>query len=152
MRIAWEVERTANGWAGHIDLPIGPGEAMRIRRVASSPGEAIEGAIMGAEEVCGALEEVGFDLGSIIPGILNTAGDVVRMVSGRTRRGEPPVTPATAALPGEYARLAYTAAMRPGGLTMPGPGGAPIYGMPFPGFPGGGMPGAGKPWTPGGWA
>lgn len=152
MRINWEVQPSGNGWVGWVDLPIGPTAdgTIRIARRAQSPGEAISEAVEDAHAMAGLLEHVGFiDLGSIIPGILDTASSVARMVTGRARRGEPMTTPETAKLPGPMARLAYVAAMRPG---HPGPGmpwappGGP-YGAPY--SPGAGAPyGASAPYMP----
>ena len=150
MRINWEVQPSGSGWIGWVDIPIGEGGAMRVSRAAPSPGEAIAEAMQDAHAMAGALEHVGFiDLGSIIPGILSSASEVARMVSGRARRGEPMTTPETASLPGPMARLAYVAAMRPG---TPGPGipwappGGP-YGAPYGAGPGAPY-GASAPYMP----
>ena len=146
MRIQWSVRRVAPGsWEGEVSVPAGYGEAIVSRVRSSSPGEAIEQAVMGAAELCAAADECGFiDLGSIIPGILNTATGIVSAVANRGAAGKPPMPPGAAALPGPLASLASTAAMRPGGFPYPGgppspyaapyapPAPPPFYGPPAP--------------------
>jgi len=132
MRLSWQVRPLAGGgWEGYIEIPWGNGSvALTDRR--SSPGEALQGVLERADRLCGAAEESGFiPIGDIFSTILSTASDVARTVAGRTRRGEPPTTAATATLPGPLARIASVSAMRPGGYPPP-----PMY--------------AGGPW--GGWA
>lgn len=132
MRISWSVRRLGPGsWEGEVSVPAGFGEAIVSRVRSSSPGEAIEQAIMGAAELCAAADECGFiDLGSIIPGILNTATGIVSAVANRGAAGKSPMPPGAAALPGPLASLASTAAMRPGGY--PYPGGPPSpYAAPY---------------------
>ena len=148
MRINWEVTPNGSGgYVGWVDIPIGDGGAVRVSRDAASPGEAISEAVQDAHAMAGILEHVGFfDLGAMIPGILSTASDVARMVSGRARRGEPMTTPETAALPGPMARLAYVSAMRPGPGGYAPPGGG--YGAPYGGGGYGAPYGASAPYMP----
>jgi len=122
--IRWNVRRLPDGsWQGEVSFPAGAGEWLSAQVRDRSPGEAIEGAVESAADLCGLI-----DLGNLIPGILDTASSVVRSVAGRTARGAPPITPATTRLPGELSSLASAAAMRPGG--MPYPGAAPAWGPP----------------------
>lgn len=159
--IRWQVRRVSpDQWEGEIEFSTGlAGERVAVRRRASSPGEAIEGAVCGADDLCGVLEESGIDIGGILSTVLDTASSVVRSVGGRSGRGERP-SPAETRLPGPLASLASVAAMRPGAPGY-GYGAPPGYGAPWgapPGFPGAGFPGAppgyGAPgaWgKPGGW-
>lgn len=140
MRIRWTVRRLPDGrWEGEVEVPLGGGESQAFRVRDRSPGEAIEGAVLGAEEWCGLADELGFvDLGSLIPGLLNTAGTIVSSIANRGKGGSP-MPPGAASLPGPFASLASTAAMRPGGFPYPGgppsPWAAP-YAGPMPSMPG----------------
>ena len=132
--IRWNVRRLPDGsWQGEVSFPSGAGEWLSAQVRDRSPGEAIEGAVESAADLCGVI-----DLGNLIPGILDTASSVVRSVAGRTAKGGPPITPSTTRLPGQLSSLASAAAMRPGGLPYPG-GAAPAWGPP-PMAPGYGAP------------
>lgn len=141
MRIRWTVRRLPDGrWEGEVEVPTGAGESQAFRVRDRSPGEAIEGAVLGAEEWCGVADELGFvDLGNLIPGLLNTAGTIVSSIASRGKGGASPLPPGAASLPGPFASLASTAAMRPGGFPYPGgppSGWAPPYAGPMPAMPG----------------
>jgi hypothetical protein len=147
-RMRWVVRpRAGGGWEGEVTLETGvPAESLSVTRHAESPGEAVEGALTAASDVCGALDEAGFlPFGDILSTVLDTASDVARAVGGRARRGESP-GPSETKLPGPLAAVAATSAMRPGapGYGAPGFG----YGAPSPFGAPPGWPGAPSPYAP----
>lgn len=148
--IHWTVTRTANGYEGTIELPFGNGGSrIAVRNQASSPGEALEGAIYCADDVCGMDDECGFiNFGELIPGIVSSVADVARTISSAVSRRGPSAVPASSPEAGPMGPMMRMLAMRPGGM----PFGAPGYGAPsmMPGMPM--MPGSyGMPTAKPGW-
>lgn len=126
--LKWEVRPLAGGgWQGTVWFAR---EARsQLHSVSSpalpSPGDAIEQAFDGAQHTAHALEAAGFDLGSMIPGLLNTGAELVRTFTGGSR------SPSPMSAPPQWQQLATTAAMR-APMMAPQMMAPPMYAAPSP--------------------
>ena len=125
--LKWEVRPLpGGGWQGTVWFAR---EARaQLHAVSSpvmpSPGDAVEQAFDGAQHTAHALEAAGFDLGSMIPGLLSTGAELVRTFTGGSR------SPSPMSAPPQWQQLATTAAMRAPQMMAPMYAPPPMYAAP----------------------
>lgn len=130
--IKWRVCRSPDGrcWEGTIWIPVGQRGTLAFNQQARSPGDALEAVITAADRTIRAAtqnpEVVGFNVASIIPGLLQTGASLVRTFTGQ------PSDPSPASLPPQLLPLARTAMMRTPDGMPPAYGYGPAYGPPAP--------------------